>query len=160
MKKFLSTALAILMVASVFLMTGCMKEEDYYTKGDVDGFVTNLQNEIASKNDAALAEISGLKAIYEAKVALLDKEDEDLKAELKNLTDDYNAKVKELEAADKATADALAAHKTAYETELAKLQKADIENKAAIDALTTAYNAKVKELEDRKSTRLNSSHSS
>ena len=43
MKKLLSTVLAILMVASVFLMTGCMKEEDYYTKTDVDGFVTNLQ---------------------------------------------------------------------------------------------------------------------
>ena len=147
MKKLLSAALAILMVASVFLMTGCMMEEDYYAKGDVDGFVTNLQNEIASKNDAALAEISGLKAIYEAKVALLDKEDEDLKAELKALTDDYNAKVKELEAADKATADALTEHKIAYAGELALLKKADTDNKAAIDALTTAYNAKVAELE-------------
>ena len=64
------------------------------------------------------------------------------------MTNAYNAKVNELENADKANAEALAAHKTAYEAELALLKAADADNEAAIEALTNAYNAKVTALEN------------
>ena len=98
MKKILSIVLSLLMIVSVLMTTACMNETDSYSKTEVDGFVENLKLQITSKNDAALAEISGLKAIYEAKVALLENADADLKAELKALTDAYNAKTKERQA--------------------------------------------------------------
>ncbi|MBE6667654.1 MAG: hypothetical protein E7607_05050 [Ruminococcaceae bacterium] len=150
MKKLLSVVLAILMCASVFSMTSCLDQvssSNGYTKTEVDGFVNTLKAEVTAKNDVALTEISSLRAVCEAKIAILEKSSDEAKEELKALTTAYNAKVKELEDADKANADALAAHKAAYEAELAKLQKADTDNKAAIDALTATYNAKVKELE-------------
>ena len=136
MKKYLSLILAIIMVASVFMMSGCMKKEDYYTESDVDKFVENLKTQIESKNQLALSEINSLKIEYTAKIDALEKVDTDLKAELKTLTNTYNAKVAEIEAEILAGTNALEAHKTAYEADLALLNKADADNKAEIEALT------------------------
>ena len=140
------------MVVSTFLMTACMKEENYYTKTDVDSVMGSLQNEINATRDDAATKIDTLKAEYDEKIAALEAEDAKIKEEIKSLTDAYNAKVEELEAADKANADALAAHKAEYEADLALLQKADGDNDAAIKALTDAYNTKVAELEAKDKT--------
>ena len=140
------------MVVSTFLMTACMKEENYYTKTDVDSVMGSLQNEINATRDDAATKIDTLKAEYDEKIAALEAEDAKIKEEIKSLTDAYNAKVEELEAAYKANADALATHKAEYEADLALFQKADEDNDAAIKALTDAYNTKVAELEAKDKT--------
>ena len=61
MKRSLSILLAVLMVVSAFLMSGCMKEENYYTKNDIDGLVDNLMAEITSKTNEANEKIESLK---------------------------------------------------------------------------------------------------
>lgn len=58
--------------------------------------------------------ITALKAEYAARVAKLERKDEEAKPELEPLTATYTDKMTELEAADNATADELAALKTKY----------------------------------------------
>ena len=149
MKRILSSILVLVMVVSAFVMSGCVKEEDGYTKSEIDGFVNYLKDEISSKNELSTTKIESLKMVYEAKIALLEKADEDYKTELKTLTDDYNEKVAEVEAAILAAAEAFEIYRAEYEDKLALLIESDANNKEAIDSLSVAYNAKVTELNNK-----------
>ncbi len=156
MKKLL--ALALLCLATVFALTACMHEDDYYTKDQVNDSVSNLesklnasvdslQEKLEEKAEANKDAITLLKAEYQAKISVLEKADIDNKAALDALTATYMAKVTALELADKATADELAALKTQYASDLEALQNADKANESKIKELNDTYTAKVKELE-------------
>ena len=146
--KLLRFALAfILCIGAAFSLSACMKEEDYYTKAEVDALIAELNTALASKEEACNAKISALRDEYEAKVAELEAADAENAEAIAALEAEYAEKVAELEAADALTAEALAALTTKYEKDLADLLAADEANADAIADLTATYEAKVEELE-------------
>ena len=146
MKRSLGIAI-VFILACAFLLSGCMSEEDYYKKEEIDSSVSELQTELEAKSKEYNYHLDALKNEYSQKIAVLETEEQANKAAIEALTTTYNAKVTELEAADKATNDELAALKTKYDADLLLLQKADKDNADEIDALTATYEAKVAELE-------------
>ena len=146
--KLLRFALAfILCIGAAFSLSACMKEEDYYTKADVDALIAELNTALAAKEEACNAKISALRDEYEAKVAELEAADAENTEAIAALEAEYAEKVAELEAADALTAEALAALTTKYEKDLADLLAADEANADAIASLTATYESKVSELE-------------
>ena len=137
----------IFALSMIFALAACMNEEDYYTKGDVDALVADLEAELSTRASETNAAISALKAEYEATKSVLEATAKANTDRIVQLTVDYNVKVAALEKADKDNADEIAALKLSYETELAKLQAADEANASKITDLTNAYNAKVEALE-------------
>ena len=128
MKKITLSFIALVTALVMpLVLASCMKEENYYTKDDVNLLIASLEEKITES-----------RAEYNSALAELDAK--------------YEAKVLELEAKDKTTADALAALETNYAADLAVLTKADADNKSAIDALTKSYTDKVAllEAEDKK----------
>ena len=131
----------------IFALAACMNEEDYYTKGDVDALVADLEAELSTKTSETNAAIAALKAEYEATKSVLEATAKANTDRIVQLTVDYNVKVAALEKADADNAAALAELKAKYDADLAILNKADIDNAAAIAALDKEYNDKVAELE-------------
>ncbi len=146
MKKLSITVLAMLLCVSMLLMSSCMKEEDYYTKNDIDTLEKDLKDDISSKNDT---KIDGLRAEYEAKIAALEKA----------MTDEiaaYEEKLAALNSSTSANAEDISALEAELETKIAGLKA---ENKQKIDeinalivALQRADNnnaSKIAELEEQ-----------
>ena len=139
MKNIRTVLVMLLFVLILSLgLTGCMKEEDYYKKADVDALITELQTLLGEKTAASDTAIATLRGEYEAKIAVLEATDAEYKTALGALTADYEAKVEALEKADADNAAELAELQETYAADLAALQKADGDNKAAIDKLTAA----------------------
>ena len=137
----------IFALSMIFALAACMDEEDYYTKGDVDALVADLEAELSTKASETNAAISALKAEYEATKSVLEATAKANTDKIVQLTVDYNVKVAALEKADADNAAALAELKAKYDADLAILNQADIDNAAAIAALDKEYNDKVAELE-------------
>ena len=137
----------IFALSMIFALAACMNEEDYYTKGDVDALVADLEAELSTKASETSAAISALKAEYEAAKSVLEATAKANTDKIVQLTVDYNVKVAALEKADADNTAALAELKAKYDADLAILNQADIDNAAAIAALDKEYNDKVAELE-------------
>ena len=146
-KTLVSVLLVVLCVCLTITLGSCMKEEDYYTKSNVDSIIAELEAALTEKDAENEAALNALKAEYGEKIAELEGGISDNKNAIAGLTTEYNAKVAELEAADKATNDALAALAEQYAKDLEALKVVDSENEAAIEALNKTYTDKVAELE-------------
>ena len=150
MKKTRLTLIFIFMllcVGLVFSLTSCEDDEDIYTKEDVNSLIAELKTALTEKMTKSEAAIAALKAEYTAKVAELEKANNDNESAIATLNASYTDTVAELEAVAKVNTEAFEALKTEYEADLAKLQKADADNAAAIETLTSTYESKVAELE-------------
>lgn len=125
--------------------------------GKTDDFAININGSTPiSQPDTTIAEGSKSVATYIKEVAdaVIGTGSEDPGSTIKknevviqSHISEYEGKVSELEAADKATAEELAAHEAKYETDLAALIDADAANTSVIESLTADYNTKVDELE-------------
>ena len=96
--KLLTTFLcAGLMLAAMLTLSACMKEEDYYTKSEVDVLRAELEALADTKAEECEAAIEALKAEHAAKISALEAESASNKAKIEELTEEYNAKIAELE---------------------------------------------------------------
>ncbi|MBO7304294.1 MAG: hypothetical protein J6V09_03650, partial [Clostridia bacterium] len=136
----LSLALAI---ATLLTLSSCMKEEDYYTKTDVDSFVAELQAALATKESQMNAAIDALKADYGTKISALETENEARKSEISELTATYNAKVEALEKADADNAAAILALQAEAATALGKLENKISQNEAKIASLEAELDTEI-----------------
>ena len=142
-KLFKTLAFALIVVVLAITMSACMKEEDYYTKSDVESLIETLETKLLDNKTELDVKIDELKAEYEAKVTELQIKDSENKAALEALEAEYTAKVTELEASDKANADALATLKAEYEAKVTELNGLISANSAKIVALETELNGKI-----------------
>ncbi|MBO7310966.1 MAG: leucine-rich repeat protein, partial [Clostridia bacterium] len=156
MKRVLSTVLAIIMVASAFLMSGCMKKENYYTRTDIDSFINDLKQEIETKNSDLTAKINDIKTEYDKSIAVLNAEIDANEKDIQALTEAYNQKVAELTLADKENANALAAHKQAYDTKVAELNSKINTNQTKISDLQAEMADKIADLKAEYQAEINS----
>ena len=127
-KTLVSVLLVVLCVCLTITLGSCMKEEDYYTKSNVDSIIAELEAALTEKDAENETALNALQAEYGEKVAELEGGINDNKNAIAGLTTEYNAKVAELEAADKATNEALATLKSEYDAEIEALKVADGEN--------------------------------
>ena len=109
----------IFALSMIFALAACMNEEDYYTKGDVDALVADLEAELLSKTDETNAAINALKAEHEAEISAIEANVKANSNKITELTIEYNVKLAALEKADKDNADEIAALKADYDAELA-----------------------------------------
>ena len=92
---------ALLCLCLCGTLASCVKEEDVYTKTDVDSIITKLEAEISVKAAENEAAIDTLRSQYNAKIAELEAQNAENKTAIEALTNAYNTKVTELENKDK-----------------------------------------------------------
>ena len=126
---FTSVFAAIVLTATVFTLSACMQEENYYTRDDISSLVQKkLEADILEKEEGRNSSIAELKTEYEQKLAELNgkitanaTEISELEAALaKEISDaksDYNAKI------------------SATEALISALQEADLDNVRRIASL-------------------------
>ena len=104
MKRIVLTLIFLaLLIAAVVALPSCMNEEDYYDKTKVDSLIAEIEEAIKTKTEANEAAITLLTEQYTAKIAELEAKDTETKNALDALTAQYNAKVAELEGKANAT---------------------------------------------------------